>query len=225
MKLRSISGCAALLLFLSAGTAFGRIDFTDVLDAPPEFLETAEKTLWRMVDELSLRNEVKELAVVGSMACGIARLEHDPDPSDIDFLVVLDRPWSDKSLKTAAIDSVRFKYQKLLQRRLDSQLTVDIKISPNDNLNPNDSSQVWYSLTERRIHHRPGNRKRNLTGMSHQGVFYAYDRDEHNRFLASRKAKPVKIHPEVEGDQLVWYERAAWEQGKKVILLKSLSKK
>lgn len=214
-----------------------RVTFHDILDAPKEFLDTAERTLWELVDAAGLpRDHVADLAVVGSMAYGIARLESDSEhrvgreakPSDIDFFIVIRNMMDGPPELLAAVGrlgELKLAYAKLLQERLESQLLVDLLTHPAEQFDREDPNCVWYSLMERKLYHRPGNAPRNLYGQVLDGAYYAFDRDAFMEFDTRVKAGRFQVIRQLEGNQVVWYEKSAWEQGRRTELLRSLPRR
>ncbi len=217
-----------LLCAPAAPRPSAEIAFSDILDAPPQTLDLVENTLWEMLDELELRREVVDMVVVGSFAYGIARPRADVDPSDLDVIVYM-KTLAPPPMKymdgLERFNRAALRYNQILSARLGGELAIDIKPDTRE-LRHHVADPDWngYSLLSRRMYNRADGKPRQVRGYFYEDVFYLFDRAAHQAFARDIELRPRPTLLVKEGDQIVFYDRAAWDRGERLELLRSFRK-
>lgn len=202
--------------------------FNDIKNAPSSFLNTLEDTLSEMTDELGIADEVVDIVVVGTYAYGIARLDDDQRVSDLDVVIYTRALSKDPSAYLEGFEAFRraaVRYRCVLQERLGTDLDFDIKVDTRDlATHIADSDWVGYSLRERRLFNRDDGKPRSVKGHFYKDVYYLFDRAQYQAYVRELPAHHYRIKTEIEDDQVVFYDGAAWAIGERIELLRSFHK-
>jgi len=162
----------------------------DVVLIPRPVLDTAASNLVALATAYRVANDVVDYGVVGSYACGVARICGD-NPSDLDLAIYLVSNAAPLNARFIREDEHRVYtgWERRFQRDMQFPHPVNITFMDQHFLFPGDSNYVFYSLKTHTMRGRAGTRPRNVKVVLYSGTYAIVDRPRFNHELTTAIAR------------------------------------